>query len=681
MNDKLLEEQFIDKGEISGDGLPRDGLGRYILPHPVTGERRGRTRVTTMAKLGDSGRGLAIDRERKVVRGMGLRPDLMARAGAVDLVNDPNAKKLLSEIAEAAYIHAGGTAGSNFGTAQHSVFEQYFLHKVPLENLAEYFHADIKCIEEALAFHQLRLLPQYIERVVYSFLYDRGGKIDAIVEHIPTGDLYIFDLKTEEDPAGHPEGKTVQLAYYANADGIFNYETGQWEPMPKVRTDVALIVHVRPGKGAETDITKAILTVPIDEGWAGVRICEMMRSWRQRKLVIAPFMSMANWQPKAPVNVNGDVFVGVKTIEQLAQEAIDGNMPLEDTSNTPMAPYLSEEDVTHQRYLKAQHDSMVDDWQNKQLNSPMALIDPETPTPVHQQTPGDWKPACACATPPIAGQTHHPICPHYALTNGQPITQDEQSNTAQINNLIDNTINTGQQIDPTKVAKLNQQAAQVVAPGTPHTIYSGIDTTIPEKIEGVPDSRPPAPKSELTKMPPMEHLEQLLKRPIGGINPQEEAMELAQLTKDRLKELIHYASGKTIPIDDPQLKRNRKPLADILLPLLNQQRQLRDNRVIKEPEESPLLQHPEVQQVMDQARQHAEQLTELVETVQAERSENGFVDLSYDGILQKINEARNPDQLNAIYNQVIATHGQNGWHPNFNDAASRQYAQMISSSN
>lgn len=641
--DPLIEDQ-LSTGDVSGDGLPRDGHGRYILPHPVSGERKGRTRVTTLAGMGDSGRGLVIDRERKVVAGMGYRPDLCARAAAAHsgLETDPNAKKLLSEIAEAAFIQAGGNAGANYGTAQHAVFEQFFLHGVPMENLAEYFHEDIKAVVKALEFHQLRILPQYIERVVYSILYDRGGKTDAIVEHIPTGDLYIFDLKTEDDPIRHPRGKTIQLSYYANADCMFNYQTGQWEPMPKVRTDVALIVHVRPGKGAETDITKAILTVPIDQGQFGVRAVEMMRAWHQQTLVIAPFMSSANWVP-APVNTNGDVAVANGVIPATTSNDV--------APTTPQPVPATPNDVVPSMVC---HVCAVD------LNQ----------APHSSQCPLFTPPATSNGVSGDPDTLHNVAYPMAGINESVPPTTTPNGVHAQVSQIVDTAVTSGQQLSTSQVAELNKQTAQivknqatglppapaeppgrpVVGPGTGHTIYSGIhaDADTNEKPEGVPDARPPAPKSMLGKLSAAEHLKQLLEVPPGGVDPEAEVLDLAQLPKPRLQELIHLASGQTISMDSADLKRHKKPLAEMLVEILNRQRDMSGRPPVGQP----------------------------VHAAEVAASTNGVIDMTFEGVIKAIKTAVSPDQINNIYRQVIDTYGQGGWHPDFNSTATEKYTEL-----
>jgi hypothetical protein len=123
----MADDEFftVTSGEVREEDVPRDGHGRYLLPDPVTGEVLGRTRVTTVSGSMENGYGLTLWRRRTVVRGMGLRPDLMARAGAAD-PEDPGYPKLMDSIEAAAYEAGGGSAGSNLGSAQHSVFERYF---------------------------------------------------------------------------------------------------------------------------------------------------------------------------------------------------------------------------------------------------------------------------------------------------------------------------------------------------------------------------------------------------------------------------------------------------------------------------------------------------------------------------------------------------------------------------
>ena len=104
----------VATGEVRDADVPRDGLGRYLLPSMTTGEVKGRTRVTTVAGTMESGYGLTIWRRRTVIRGMGLRPDLMARAGAAD-PNDPGYDKLMDSIEAAAFEAGGGSTGLTSG--------------------------------------------------------------------------------------------------------------------------------------------------------------------------------------------------------------------------------------------------------------------------------------------------------------------------------------------------------------------------------------------------------------------------------------------------------------------------------------------------------------------------------------------------------------------------------------
>jgi hypothetical protein len=168
-----------------------------------------------------------------------------------------------------------------------------------------------------------------------------------------------------------------------------------------------------------------------------------------------------------------------------------------------------------------------------------------------------------------------------------------------------------------------------------------------------------------------EHLKQLLDippyvegtpdQPGQGVSPDAETMELAQLPKPRLQELIHWASGQQIPMDDPRLKKHKKPLANLLVPLLDQQRRMK---------------HGAPAQTTNTPQQSAAEVL-----TQPEQSTNGFVDLSYEGVINALNNAISVDQINAIYAQITTAYGPNGWHPDFNNAASAKYAQLTSQQN
>ena len=57
-------------------------------------------------------------------------------------------------------------------------------------------------------------------------------------------------------------------------------------------------------------------------------------------------------------------------------------------------------------------------------------------------------------------------------------------------------------------------------------------------------------------------------------------------------------------------------------------------------------------------------------------SENGFVDMTYEGVMRAIAEAPNMDRLGAIYQQWSATYGPGNWTGTILDAANNKMAEL-----
>lgn len=571
----------VASGEVRDADVPRDGLGRYLLPDMTTGEVKGRTRVTTVAGTMESGYGITIWRRRTVIRGMGLRPDLMARAGAAD-PSDPGYDKLMDSIEAAAFEAGGGSSGANLGSAQHHVFDRYFGKGESLDAIAEYFHADIKAVEAELIAKKIKIVPGYNERVVYCRIYDRGGRIDAIGE-LDDGTWVIIDWKTEKDPVEYPSGKTIQQAYYSNADGIMNYDTHEYEPMPPVRRDFSIVIWCRLGSGE----AKA-LRVPVDLGWVGARIAEDNRAWHQQKINIHEY------------------FPG-----------------------TGLAPV-----VTSQPQVQ----------------------------PANGQAMTEQQPQIAQAAPPQP-------------TNGA-------GNAAQIKEMISQQIQSGQQIGPEQVARMNTQAAAVVAqqmpPGVPpgtvahgpasqppqYPGYEGAPAQQPAAEappQGVPPGpQPPAPKGSGKNTPPAEYIQDLIARTGAGIDPEvfytEMVEELATLSKkEQLQPMLRLISPG---IDEASLRKHREPLASMIVECVKAQHAMR-NRDGAQPQ--PALQDPQPQQNNAPAPWG---------------QQPGIVDMTYDGVMKAISEAPGQDRLWAIYQQWTNTYGPESWVGHILDAANAKLATL-----
>lgn len=632
-----MDDPFFDtvaSGEVRDSDVPRDGLGRYLLPD-IGGDpniTRGRTRVTTVAGSMESGYGLTIWRRRTVIRGMGLRPDLMARAGAAD-PTDPGYDKLLDSIEAAAFEAGGGSSGNNLGSAQHHVFDRYFGKGESLDTIAKYFHADIKAVEAELIAKKIRLVPGFNERVVYCRIYDRGGRIDAIGE-LEDGTWVIIDWKTEKNPVEYPSGKTIQQAYYGNADGIMNYNTHQYEPMPPVRRDISIVIWCRPGSGE----AKA-LRVPIDLGWVGARVAEDNRAWHQQKIVISEYFPGTGLAP-AVVSQSQPI--------PGAQAKVITNAIIPQGQAAPNAFASGIADV---RALTAE-------------GSPAPC---RTCGYVHTTEQGCPSPEWAAAQAALP-------------TNGA-------GNAAQIKEVINQQIQSGEPIGPEQVAQMNVQAAAVVGqqlpPGVPAgTVahgpasqppqYPGYENVTPQPSAadappvGVPPGpQPPAPKGAGKNTGPAEYIQDLIARTGAGIEIEtfyeEMVQELATLSKkEQLQPMLRLISPG---IDEASLRKHREPLATMIMECVKAQHAMRNRGS-----------QPSSQDIQAHDQQPTQEAQPPAVPWGPQPPANDFVDMSYEGVMKAINEAPSQERLWAIYQQWTNTYGPESWTGYVLDAANAKLA-------
>ena len=248
----------------------RDSYGRYLLPSPI-GEELSYQRVTTFASMAADSYNLSLWSQRMVAIGMAKRQDLSALAVSL---RDPQGadKATLNNLVDQAKEAAGSSQGANTGTALHSLTEALDTGS-PLE--AGPWQADLDAYSKAMKAAGVRILPEYVERVVALDDYGVAGTLDRIVEY--EGELYVGDLKSGKDPAAFPHEICIQLACYANADTMFDFDFKRVE-MPKVNKEKALVMHLRPGSG-RCDL----YWFNIEAGWEASKVCASVRDWRKAR--------------------------------------------------------------------------------------------------------------------------------------------------------------------------------------------------------------------------------------------------------------------------------------------------------------------------------------------------------------------------------------------------------------
>lgn len=269
-----MSNPFIVASQVvqeEASGVRRDRWGRYLIPDPDTGKAVSWTRVTTFAKAISDTEGLQRWGERMAVKGLMGRADLQALAAATPLDD----RRTLNKLAEQAKEAAGYKTAANQGTALHSYTERVDRGELGPGDIPEPWGALVRAYVQALRDHGIRVLPSLIERVIVVKRYQVAGTFDRIVE-MPNGELWVADLKTGRDLSYSENEIAIQLALYAHADAIFDYETGKFETMPEVNQEKALVMHL-PIDGSGCTLYK----INIAHGWKAAELCESVRNWRK----------------------------------------------------------------------------------------------------------------------------------------------------------------------------------------------------------------------------------------------------------------------------------------------------------------------------------------------------------------------------------------------------------------
>lgn len=288
--------QFTNASDRPGKGgpndVPRDGHDRYLIPrYPLDGPMAPDaepiapsegdmlvpyTRVSTVAKTVQDTFGIDRWEKRRIVKGLGIRPDLYILAAATPM----DEGRTLDSIAAQAKDAAEARAASNLGTALHSFTDQVDSGLEPM--VPPPYDADIAAYRAALAQNDITLLPGLQEqRVILPQLADgqtagAAGTFDRIVswKQRPT----VGDLKTGNDPLTYGDLEiSIQLWSYANAWAMWD---GQFfRPMPAdLRQDEALVFHLAAGKA----VCK-VYAVDLSHARRAVELAMEVRRWRRLK--------------------------------------------------------------------------------------------------------------------------------------------------------------------------------------------------------------------------------------------------------------------------------------------------------------------------------------------------------------------------------------------------------------
>ena len=270
-----------------GKGIERDRWGRPLIIPPNGGKPVGYTRCTTFVSSLDDKENLMKWKARMTVIGMAQRDDLVLQARAAD----PDDKKTLGRVAEAAAEHAGASQRATIGTELHALTERLDRGET-LPNMGKW-QADLDAYRQAT--QAMGLKPVEIETFVVNDALKIGGTFDRVYN--VGGQRYIGDLKTGSSLDWGTGTFAMQLAVYANSLR-YNPDTGERAPLG-VNTDVAILIHLPAGTG-RCDV----YWLDIERGWASVSLAAAVREFRKlrRDTWLRPFQPLITPSPRTLID-------------------------------------------------------------------------------------------------------------------------------------------------------------------------------------------------------------------------------------------------------------------------------------------------------------------------------------------------------------------------------------------
>jgi len=255
--------------------IKRDRWGRYMIPHPETGEEQAWTRATTVAETQENRYGLELWDQRNVVLGMGRRPDLVLLAKSCTDDDKDQLNKVVTEAKQAAHQ----SSKANMGTAIHRFTERVDAGErdVDMGGVAD----EVAAYTRGLQTHGIDIIPAWTERILLVPDLMIAGTCDRLCNTMDWPLPRIGDLKTGKDVLQYGMGKIAQqLAIYANATHW--WQPGMELPAPidiQVDRERAVVFHVPAGRASDTKFYEVDIAV----GWEAVQRSMAVRAFRDRK--------------------------------------------------------------------------------------------------------------------------------------------------------------------------------------------------------------------------------------------------------------------------------------------------------------------------------------------------------------------------------------------------------------
>ena len=259
----------------------RDRWGKYVLPDPAdSGEVRSFTRATTMAKAISDEYNLTQWKRRTIVEGLKLAPELLDQ---IDLMDDPrDVRKQIELVADEAHSATGADVARDRGTQLHYFTEAYDVGALTIAQIPDEYRNEIQAYAETMAAAGITIPPEMVERIYINLAAGRiAGTADRGYVILPNGRRIVADVKTGKDLSYSWPEICMQLAIYANAEAIVEYDAQGFptiSPAPEVDKTIGLVMHLPVDQGKCT-----LHLIDLSAGWAAVELASEVREYRSRR--------------------------------------------------------------------------------------------------------------------------------------------------------------------------------------------------------------------------------------------------------------------------------------------------------------------------------------------------------------------------------------------------------------
>lgn len=276
----LLVLPFLVLRNILAMDYPRsDRWKRPLILLPDAKKEEAFTRVTTVAKTLSGQEALSEWKARMVAEGACLRPDILSKYKAT-LPSNPDDKKrkaIQNGLCDSLKEAAAASTGANEGEAFHQVSARWDSGEKfrPLPPHDTWIKSYAACLDR----HDIEIAPEYIERTVVLPELGIAGSFDRLVgSRKKRNGLWVFDVKTGKDLSYSWAEIAIQLALYAHAEWLYDWDTRECSPMPEVDRQTGLVLWLPVATGEAS-----LHVVDIAAGWEAAQLAMAVRSWRNRK--------------------------------------------------------------------------------------------------------------------------------------------------------------------------------------------------------------------------------------------------------------------------------------------------------------------------------------------------------------------------------------------------------------